>query len=187
MKVRFGEAEMAHSGFTVDVSPSGIFIATSFLPKIGARIHVEVTLEAGKILYLEGVVARISTVPVELRTVVKSGFGVRFLTAAEVMGEMVPHLKSSIHVNFSFPSREALGEAVDKEVRNGALRVVTLVEYVSNSIVSMDIDLPFASAKVQLDGRIVQVSKRQDGKFETAVVFLDPQAALASLGALAGS
>lgn len=184
LKVRFGELGFQHSGFTVDISPTGLFIATSHQPTIGSRLHLEVTLDATKLLYLEGVVARVATVPPELRQIVKAGFGIRLLTPAEVMGEMVPHLKSHIQINVSFPSREALADAYQREIKNGAMLVLANQSHPVNSIVALDVELPFANSRVQLEARIVQVTPKEK-RYATALVFMDAATAQAALGALA--
>lgn len=185
LKVRFGEEQLTHSGFSVDVSSTGLFVATSYTPKIGARMHLEVTLEGTKLLFLEGVVARISSVPPELRQIVKAGFGVRLLTPAELVGEMVPHLKSQIHIAITFPSREALADAFGREVSQGGLTVLANQEHPLNTIVGLDIELPFANTRVAIEARIVAVSREASGRFNTSLVFLDAKTAQAALGALA--
>jgi hypothetical protein len=92
LKVRYGEEGKGfhHIGLTSDVSATGMFVLANSSPKPGTRVHLEVTLPGEVQLFVEAVVARQVLVPPELRQVVKSGFGVRFLTGTELMAELVP-------------------------------------------------------------------------------------------------
>ena len=83
-------------GLTNDVSATGLFVVTSQKPKPGTRLHLEVTMPGELPLFLEGVVMRQVLVPPELRQVVKSGFGIRYLLGSELMAELVPAMTSPV-------------------------------------------------------------------------------------------
>ena len=84
-KVRFGVKDLSLTGFTNDVSATGMFVVTTTQMAIGQRVHVEVLLDGDEKLYFEGAVARLTLVAPELRQIMKGGFGLRFLTGAELI------------------------------------------------------------------------------------------------------
>ena len=94
LRVRFGEADFTQQGFSSDVSATGMFVQTLSIPKLGTRLHIEVTFDGEQRLFFEGVVARQKIVAAELRHVLKGGFGVRFLAGVDLLPEMVPSLKT---------------------------------------------------------------------------------------------
>ncbi len=71
------------TGFTNDVSPTGIFIRSMYIPKIGRTLTMQLLLPGGGKLRLRGTVVRSQRVPQNLRGVVPSGFGVRLNEAPE--------------------------------------------------------------------------------------------------------
>lgn len=89
LKVTYGERDFSLSGFTGNVSSSGLFIIGAPNVKPGVRLHVR--LEADhRSLFQEVIVARVAVVPPELRSVVKGGFGARMLSGRELLVEMIP-------------------------------------------------------------------------------------------------
>ena len=62
-----------------------MFIQTLSIPKLGTRLHIEVTFDGEQRLFFEGVVARQKIVAAELRHVLKGGFGVRFLAGVDLL------------------------------------------------------------------------------------------------------
>jgi len=77
-----GEASLC-TGFTHDVSPTGIFVRSTFIAKIGAILTMQLLLPGGGKLRLRGIVVRSHRIPQQLRGVVPSGFGVRLKEAPE--------------------------------------------------------------------------------------------------------
>jgi len=90
IEVRFwrrGNAQ-PHTGFTIDVSKSGIFLGTSVQFEPGERIRLElVDKERG--FTVEGQVARVHRVSLALRHLEQPGVGVRFLSPGELLQELV--------------------------------------------------------------------------------------------------
>ena len=66
-----------HSGFTHDVSPTGIFVRSSRLPDLGTPIALNVHLPDGKRVILRGKVVRSFRVPAALSRVIPSGFAIQ--------------------------------------------------------------------------------------------------------------
>lgn len=185
-KVRFGVKDLALTGFTNDISATGMFVATSTVMSIGQRVHVEVLLEDDHKLYFEGVVARLTLVAPELRQIMKGGFGLRFLTGAELMSEMVPHLKDKSRIVITYPSLAGYVNAFENELRRGGCFVWTNTHYPVNTIVHLEIEAEFANRSVAFECRVMHVVNGADGRFGTALMFLDQAAALLGLSALAG-
>jgi Tfp pilus assembly protein PilZ len=83
-----------HSGFTVDVSKSGIFLGTSQTLDPGERIRLEL-VDRDRSFIVEGQVARVHRVSLALRHIEQSGVGVRFVTPAELLQEMLGNRKGA--------------------------------------------------------------------------------------------
>ncbi len=183
--MKVGEKTFSQSGFTADVSATGMFIVTSPVPKLGTRVHVEVTMDNERQLFFEGIVARMALVAPELRTIMKGGFGVRFLTGAELMAEMVPHLRDAKRLVLTYNTPEALHEAFEKELKRGGAFVWSDREHLVNSIVSIEIDASFVGRQLAFEARVVHVVP-EPGRYGLALMFLDPNAALAGISGMLG-
>lgn len=184
-RVKFGEKTLQQSGFTSDVSATGMFVVTQPVPKLGTRLHVEVSMDNDRMLYFEGMVARMALVAPELRSVMKGGFGLRFLTGAELMAEMVPHLRDPKRLVLAYGTAEALHEAYEKELKRGGAFVWSDREQAVSSIVNLEIDAQFSGRQLAFECRVVHVVP-EPGRWGVALMFLDPNAALAGLSGLLG-
>lgn len=185
-KVRFGFKDLSLTGFTNDVSATGMFVVTTTQMNIGQRVHVEVLLDGDEKLYFEGAVARLTLVAPELRQIMKGGFGLRFLTGAELMGEMVPHLKDRSRIVMTYPTLAGFQNAFDTELRRGGVFVWTTTHYPVNTIVHIEIEADFVNRSIAFECRVMHVVNGPDGRFGTALMFLDQGAAMLGLSALAG-
>ena len=185
-KVRFGLKEFTSTGFTNDVSATGMFVVTTSLLTIGQRVHVEVTMDESNKLYFEGGVARLTLVAPELRQIMKGGFGIRFLSGAELMGEMVPHLKDKTRIVLTYPTSHGFSNAYENELRRGGCFVWTNTHYPVNSIVHLEIEAEFCNRSIAFECRVMHVVTGEDGRFGTALMFLEQASALAGLAGLAG-
>ncbi len=74
----------AHSGFTIDVSRSGLFLGTTIMLRPGERVRLEL-LDHERGFVVEGEVARIHRVSLALRHLEQAGIGVRFLPPADLV------------------------------------------------------------------------------------------------------
>jgi hypothetical protein len=79
----------AFTGYTTNVSMTGLFIATSRPLPAGERLRIEV-VHPERGFVVEGVVAHARKYPAELARLQQSGMGVRFLSAAELVREILP-------------------------------------------------------------------------------------------------
>ena len=85
---RLGEAQ-PHSGFTTNISKSGVFLGTGHLLAPGERVRLEI-VDPEKGFVTEGRVVRVHRVALALRHVDQAGVGIRFLLPEELVAELVP-------------------------------------------------------------------------------------------------
>ena len=71
------------TGFTQDISPTGIFVRSAYIPKVAAILTMQLLLPTGEKFRLRGKVVRTHRVPQQMRTVVPSGFAMRLSEAPE--------------------------------------------------------------------------------------------------------
>lgn len=199
LRVRFGavgEAGFPHVGITNDVSASGLFVISSQRVAPGDRLHLEVTLQDEQPLYVEVVVARKMVVPPELRSVVHTGFGARYLTGPELMTTLVPSLVGDGHRTGTAPafvaadveprvdpftqvyeSAAAWHEAVEREFKRGGVFLWCPTPQPSNAQVTVTFDLRFEGRQLVLPARVVHSAPGPDGRHGVALMFTDPGAA----------
>jgi len=114
-----------HSGYTVDLSKTGLYLGTSISLEPGERLRLEV-LDRERGFVVEGTVARVHRVSLALRHVDQAGVGVRFLTPGELVGDLVAGGKTRVvtgdsgrierpPVPAAEPSRAAAPEAENPE------------------------------------------------------------------------
>jgi Tfp pilus assembly protein PilZ len=91
LEVRFWRSGrlVAHSGFTTNVSTSGMFLGTTQSLDPGERVRLEV-LDSAHGFVVEGQVARVHRVSLSLRHVDQPGAGVRFLGPPELVAGLIP-------------------------------------------------------------------------------------------------
>lgn len=186
LKVRFGEANkpgFPHSGLTNDVSSSGLFVVSGQNTKPGTRLHLEVLLPGDAPLYLEGIVMRQVLVPTELRQVVKSGFGVRYLSGAELMAELVPALSTTRKEDpfyLPFLDEGSWRSMVDKELRRGGVFIWSNKPLSPSSTLTVTFDLRFMEQILAFESKVVHCMPGPDGRMGIALLFTDaPSVALA--------
>jgi len=80
------------TGFTLDISPTGVFVRTTYIPDNGESVTIYLPVRAGKKLRLRGTVVRSYRVPASLRRYVASGFGIRLDEAPEEYFDLLANL-----------------------------------------------------------------------------------------------
>lgn len=108
LKAEFGIDELEHSGFTADISASGIFLVASRLFKAGTRLHIHLRSQSQH-LYFEGQVVRVKRVPETLRRLQQQGMGIKFLKPDDLIPLLVPRAKGLQAPTVERQSRLALG------------------------------------------------------------------------------
>jgi hypothetical protein len=81
--IEWQENDSLCTGFTQDVSPTGLFVRSSYIPRVGSALVITLLSPGGGKLRLRGTVVRTQRVPQNLRGVLPSGFGVRLKEAPE--------------------------------------------------------------------------------------------------------
>lgn len=189
LRVRYGEKGkgFSHTGLTNDVSASGLFVLANTSPKPGTRVHLEVALQDDNLVFIEGAVARQVVVPPELRQVVKSGFGVRFLSGTEVMAELVPQLreppKKDDPFTLVFDDEKTWQDAWDREFSRGGVFVWASRPMATNLVVMLTFDLRFLGRTLAFEARVVHVMPGPDGRHGVALMFSDVAGATSALSA----
>ncbi len=79
--VEFEAAGNKHTGFTYDMSPSGLFVCSIRAPKPGTTVSMKLRSSKDKDVALQGVAVRSFRGPASLAAVMPSGFGVQFSQA----------------------------------------------------------------------------------------------------------
>ncbi|MGH9364940.1 MAG: PilZ domain-containing protein [Thermoanaerobaculia bacterium] len=67
------------TGFTYDISPTGMFVRSVRIPGLGMRLKSRLLLPNAKPVHLVGTVVRALRVPTSLARAVPSGFGFRMV------------------------------------------------------------------------------------------------------------
>jgi hypothetical protein len=80
------------TGFTQDISPTGIFVRSTYIPEFGLTVSLKLLLPEGQKLRVRGTVVRSYCVPANLRRFIPSGFGVRLNEAPEEYFQLLARL-----------------------------------------------------------------------------------------------
>lgn len=92
LEVRFwkqGEEGQGSRAISTNISRTGIFVRTQMVLPSGTRMRLAVG-HGGRSFTVEGVVMRALRSPAHLQSVMPSGMGVRFMTAEELLEELLP-------------------------------------------------------------------------------------------------
>ena len=90
--VEFRSGDRICSGFTHNLSPTGLFVCSVYLPKPGTPLSLRMKLRSGKRILLGVKVVRSYRAPSQLVRFVPSGFCVRVEHAPEEYFQMVATL-----------------------------------------------------------------------------------------------
>ena len=80
------------TGFTQDVSPTGIFIRSTHIPEVGQTVSLKILLPGRKTLRVRGTVVRSYLAPANLRQFIPSGYGIRLKEAPEEYFQLLARL-----------------------------------------------------------------------------------------------
>lgn len=152
LAVKYGEKDLTSSGFTSDVSIGGLFITTRQVPRLDARLHLQLFLETNSCLYFEGIVRRQKLVPPELSTLERGGFGVRFLTPREALRQS---LGAGTRLELHFNDVEQLKAAYEGELRLGGAFVPTAARLARNTQLTLELCLDWSHEVFELESTVV--------------------------------
>ena len=79
LTVEFNWAKASCTGFTYDISPSGIFVRSVRIPKVGSRLTIKLYLPDEQSLSIAGQVVRSYRVPPSLARLIPSGFSLKIM------------------------------------------------------------------------------------------------------------
>ncbi len=123
-----------HSGFTSDISTSGMFLATDEPLATGSRIRVAIGA-SDRGFFVEGEVTHTSKRGPHLPTSGRAGMGVRFLSVAKLLGKLIPELGASVAQDgtrsedglyrASYTGAEEFREVYERDIKTGGLFVAT--------------------------------------------------------------
>jgi len=156
LQVRFGEAGFDHTGFTQDVSASGMFVVSTTLPALGQRVHLQVHATPSQAVHFEGVVQRHKQAPRALQAYAKNGFGVRFLSLEDLVGNILPKLAAA-PLELTVSTADEAQALLTAQLRHGGLFVPGSVKAERDEALTVVLKLAFADAEVVLDGRVMQL------------------------------
>jgi Tfp pilus assembly protein PilZ len=124
LRVRFWNDDVEGSGFTADVSDTGLFVQTSMKIDVGVRLHLEIELEKSS-FFAEGVVARKRIFPQYARTHFKSGIGLRLVGLGEAIRHIQPEEPAAPQGGLEVDLRDPgeLRRIYDRDVMLGGLMV----------------------------------------------------------------
>ncbi len=123
-----------HSGFTSDVSTSGMFLATDEPLSKGQRIRVAIGA-SDRGFFVEGEVTHAVRREPHLAASKRAGMGVRFLPVAKILAKLVPELEANPaqgdarlddgHYRAFYAAPEQFLEVYEHDVQTGGLFVAT--------------------------------------------------------------
>jgi Tfp pilus assembly protein PilZ len=181
LHVRYGEGDLAKTSILGDISAGGCFIISNTLPTLGARIQVQVFVDQKRSIHFEAVVQRHKQVPPNMRSVDKSGFGVRFLLPEELIGELVPQESGKGKFSIRYPTPADLQKAYAAELKHGGIFIRTEQKLARDAAVAVAIQVGTQSFEVQ--GTVIQVfdGSAPGGVKGLAVRIADPASLAKSL------
>jgi hypothetical protein len=114
----------------------------------------------------------------------KAGFGLRFLTGSELIGEVVPSIRDRSQVQVTYATLDVLRDAWDRELQRGGALIWSDRPFPLNSIITVEFDLPFANRRLSFEARVVHLLPEQNGRHGLAFTFIDVPVVTTSLRAL---
>lgn len=171
IKVRFLErgTDKRGSGYTTNISDTGMHITTSRLLPGGRRIRVELRSGSGDTVITEAVVARAERSSHQMRP---DTMGVRFLTPQELVAELIPGAgapgvreptpaEEGVY-RFRFADHQQFMAAYQGELRSGRLFVPTERPAAVGEIVTVELRVANASP-MEFQALIVDRIEAGDG------------------------
>lgn len=188
VKVRFWWGEFEGTGFTRDVSSTGMLIETNKQLEIGSRLHVEMSLQ-DESFFCEVVVARLKKYPRAARAMFHQGFGVRLVGLNETVKEIqresestdtqmtqdtrvltlaLPKLpvgdtRQHIPMEVDLSTPEELEEVYNRDIKHGGLMVRTTELPEIYSEVTVPVHLPPPNGTIECHGQVVKVFEDPEG------------------------
>jgi hypothetical protein len=90
--VEWHQGDSVCTGFTENISPTGIFVRSVHIPKLGLTVSLKLLLPEGQKVRVRGTVVRSYLAPANLRRYIPSGYGIRLNEAPEEYFELLARL-----------------------------------------------------------------------------------------------
>ncbi len=183
------------SGYTTNISPTGMFIGSGNPLPLGTRLRVEV-IDSDHGFMIEGLVVHSIRVPPQYQQVRLSGMGIRFLKVEELVGSLFggaavfqmeeegPPADGVYPVRFR--TMNQFLDTLRRDIKTGGIFVPTRFPATLNQQVIVEIQLPDGrSDPVRLPALVVRRFEGDPGDDDKlagmGVAFADPQGALTQL------
>lgn len=183
LKAMFGPVTPSQSGFTQDISETGLFITTTLLPKVGTRLMVQLESPTKKSSVVMGEVVRHVIVPPELRSVMRHGFGLRLISDRAIVRSLMEAEKpapTGPSVTFTAPAEYQ--RVKTEELSKGCLSFSSPKAIAINDEVEVVITCAWRQGSLTLRGRTV-LARDVAGVCHAVLVLNEPAKALTSLDA----
>jgi Tfp pilus assembly protein PilZ len=160
LQVRLWSDDAEGTGFTVDVSNTGLLIETPKTFDVGERLHLEICIGESS-YFSECVVVRKKSYPPHARALFKPAIGVRLVGLIEALrdsaeaAEEVPD--GPMQVDLSDP--EELKAAFERDIKHGGLLVRTRESPEIDSEVVVPLRLPEPHGSIHCRGTVVKVNE----------------------------
>jgi len=200
LRVRYWNDYGEHTGFTADVSGTGLFVETNRVLPPGTRMHLDVETPDGSFL-AEGVVARVVRASTLVKPVKMGGLGLRLVGLEEAIQAAAPSAVSApaevpaleaprapreltgVPLELDLRDRQALSLVFERDVKQAGLYVRTESPPARDSQVVVRLLLPPPHPPVEVEGTVVQVMAQPRG---VAVQIRDVDPLAATLSAILG-
>ena len=156
------------------------------LEPLDTRLHLQVILDPQTVRYMEAVVTWHKDVPQELRGTERRGFGVRFLSPAEVMAATLkqpaaaPPDAGPLRVRYE--TQAQLEKAYMSELRMGGVYLHSPKALVRDAKVSLALELAFAAKTFDVEATVLHVGDANiSGSRGVALSFKEPERVTAEL------
>lgn len=178
----FGPVTPSQSGFTQDISETGLFITTTLLPKVGTRLMVQLESPTKKSSVV-GEVVRHVIVPPELRSVMRHGFGLRLISDRAIVRSLMEAEKpapTGPSVTFTAPAEYLRVKA--EELAKGCLSFSSPKAVAINDEVEIVVTCAWRQGALTVRGRTV-LARDVAGVCHAVLVLNEPAKALTALEA----
>lgn len=166
----------AQTGFTQDISETGLFITASQLPRLGSTITVKLESGSAPPASVMGEVVRHVTVPPELRSVKRHGFGLRLLSDRGPVHALLGGANASAEPTLRFERPDDFRATRERELTRGGLTFRACRALNLDDRVRVLVTFAFAPGHVPVAGRVVHC--RPEGSAWVAILVMDEPAAM---------
>ena len=162
VRVRFWNDEIEGTGFTGDISNSGMYIETDAKLDKGTRLHFELKLETGA-FFAEGVVARTFKVPRTVRPVMKPGVGVRFMDPTEAIRKVSNETPPHDGLELDLTDLAKLATVYVRDIKRGGLFIPAEKPPEVDSTLTVRLLLPEPHGFIEVRGVVIHVMEDPSG------------------------